>query len=80
MQKIKFLLAALLMYTTVSVAQQSAIYTNDFANYNTALSLYNSKQYLAAQTLFEEVKTETDDDTIKGDCAYYIANAAVGYQ
>ena len=59
------------------LAQQSAAFTNDLAKYNKALSLYNSKQYLAAQTLFNEIKQEADDPTIKGDCAYYIANAAV---
>ena len=77
MHKIKYLLVALFLYTSISIAQQSAIYTNDLAQYNKALSLYNSRQYLAAQTLFEEVKQETDDSTVKGDCAYYIANAAV---
>lgn len=77
MQKIKFILAALLIYSTLAVAQQSAIYTHEFTEYNKALTLYNSKQYLAAQTLFEEIKTETSDATIKGDCSYYIANAAV---
>ena len=77
MHTIKYLLVALFFYTTVSVAQQSAIYTSDFTKYNKALSLYNSQQYLAAQTLFEEVKSETNDDTIEGDCSYYIANAAV---
>lgn len=55
------------------LAQQSAAFTNDLAKYNKALSLYNSKQYLAAQTLFNEIKQEADDPTIKGDCAYYIA-------
>lgn len=77
MHRIKYLLVALFLYTSISIAQQSAIYTNDLAQYNKALSLYNSRQYLAAQTLFEEIKQDTDDTTIKGDCAYYIANAAV---
>jgi len=45
--------------------------------FNKALTLYNSKQYLAAQTLFTEVKINAKDETVKGDCAYYIANAAV---
>jgi len=59
------------------LAQQSAIYTNDLVKFNKALTLYNSKQYLAAQTLFTEVKINAKDETVKGDCAYYIANAAV---
>lgn len=77
MHKIKYVLVALFLYTSIAVGQQSAIYTNDLAQFNKALSLYNSKQYLASQTLFEEVKAKTDDTTVKGDCAYYIANAAV---
>ncbi|WP_405212219.1 tetratricopeptide repeat protein [Dokdonia sp. Asnod2-E02] len=77
MHKIKYVLVALFLYTSIAVGQQSAIYTNDLAQFNKALSLYNSKQYLASQTLFEEVKAQTDDTTVQGDCAYYIANAAV---
>ncbi len=77
MHRIKYLLVAFILYTTASVAQQTAIYTNDLAAFNKALSLYNSNQYLASQTLFEEVKAASTDETVKGDCAYYIANAAV---
>ncbi|WGK65064.1 tetratricopeptide repeat protein [Croceiramulus getboli] len=58
-------------------AQQTAIFTNDLVRFNKALELYNSKQYLASQTLFDEVLKSTNDQTIQGDCAYYIANAAV---
>ncbi|MFO7720527.1 MAG: tetratricopeptide repeat protein [Gillisia sp.] len=58
-------------------AQQSAIYTNSLVKFNRALELYNNQQYLAAQTLFGDVKDETDDEKIESDCAYYIANAAV---
>ena len=71
------LFIAVLLSAPVLTAQQSAAYTNDLLKYNKALALYNSKQYLAAQTLFDEVKSETNDPTVKGDCAYYIANAAV---
>ncbi|WP_299678958.1 tetratricopeptide repeat protein [uncultured Dokdonia sp.] len=77
MQKFITVLTAFLLYTSILSAQQTAIYTDDLVKYNKALSLYNSQQYLAAQTLFEEVKNETSDTTVKGDCAYYIANAAV---
>ncbi len=71
------LFIAVLLSAPVLTAQQSAAYTNELLQYNKALALYNSKQYLAAQTLFDEVKSETNDPTVKGDCAYYIANAAV---
>ena len=60
-----------------SFGQQSAIYTSDLVKYNRALTLYNSEQYLASQTLFTEVKAAAKDETVRGDCAYYIANAAV---
>jgi tetratricopeptide (TPR) repeat protein len=77
MQKPLAILAALLLYTSTLCAQQSAAFTNDLVKFDKALSLYNSKQFLASQSLFEEVKAEVKDQTIQGDCAYYIANAAV---
>ncbi len=77
MQKFITVLTAFLLYTTILSAQQTAIDTDDLVKYNKALSLYNRQQYLAAQTLCGEVKDETNDTTIKGDCAYYIANASV---
>lgn len=77
MQKPIAVLAAFLLYASTILAQQSAVFTSDLVKYDKALSLYNSKQYLAAQTLFEEVQQETNDTGIQGDCAYYIANAAV---
>ncbi len=77
MHILKYILVALFLSSLFAHGQQSAIYTNDLVQFNKALSLYNSKQYLASQTLFEEVKSQSEDKTIKGDCAYYIANAAV---
>lgn len=59
------------------MAQQSAIYTHGLVDYERALALYNNEQYLAAQGLFKEVKSTSEDETIKSDCSYYIANAAV---
>ena len=77
MQKSIYILLLLFSFSLTSIAQQSAIYTDDLVKYTSALSLYNSMQYLAAQTVFQEIQNETSDTTIKGDCAYYIANAAV---
>ncbi|WP_442845344.1 tetratricopeptide repeat protein [Leeuwenhoekiella sp. H156] len=75
----KYVFTALVILLTgaTAAAQQTEAFTNDLAKYDKALTLYNSKQYLAAQTLFNEIKQETTDPTIEGDCAYYIANAAV---
>jgi len=65
------------LITLFSFAQQTAVFTNDFVEYQQALELYNNKQYLAAQAIFSKVKRTADDETIKGDCMYYIANCAV---
>lgn len=68
----------LFMLLNISVsAQQSATYTSDFVDYQKALSLYNNSQYLAAQSMFNQIKKSTYDEVIKSDCAYYIANCAV---
>ena len=58
-------------------SQQSAAYTSELVEYQKALSLYNSKQYLAAQSLFDKVENIAKDEVLKSDCAYYIANCAV---
>ena len=58
-------------------SQQSAIQTNELADYRRALELYNNQQYLAAQALFDDVQDEVDNERIKANCAYYIANAAI---
>lgn len=57
--------------------QQSAIQTSELADYNRALELYNNQQYLAAQTLFDRVQEEVEDERIKANATYYIANAAI---
>ncbi|MEY8847536.1 tetratricopeptide repeat protein [Psychroserpens sp. XS_ASV72] len=58
-------------------AQQSATYTSDLVDYQKALTLYNNKQYQAAQSLFETLKQEAPNEILESDCAYYIANCAV---
>lgn len=58
-------------------AQQSAAYTSNLVEYQKALSLYNNQQYLAAQSLFGNIKKTAKEDVLQSDCAYYIANCAV---
>ena len=58
-------------------AQQTAVYTNTLVDYNKALELYSNNQYLASQGLFDQIQQNTLDETLQGDCAYYIANCAV---
>ena len=65
------------LFISTGFAQQSVVYTNEMADYNKALKLYNNKQYLAAQTLFENVKAETENEQIASDAVYYIAISAI---
>lgn len=76
---LKHLIALGIALTVIitSSAQQTQAFTNDLVNYNKAIELYKNNQFLAAQTLFTQVKNEATDQTVKGDCAYYIANCAV---
>ncbi|MBF8151343.1 tetratricopeptide repeat protein [Winogradskyella sp. F6397] len=71
------LIIVFLVISSFGMAQKSAIYTNDLQDYQKALTLYNNKQFKAAQSLFDDVKLNTNDATIESDCAYYIANCAV---
>jgi len=73
----KQLIIVFLVVSSIGMAQKSAIYTNDLQDYQKALTLYNNKQYKAAQSLFDDIKFNTNDVTIQSDCAYYIANCAV---
>lgn len=73
-------LSVLLTFFLCSIylsAQQSATYTSDLVDYQKALTLYNNRQYQAAQSLFEAIKNEAPNETLESDCAYYIANCAV---
>ena len=65
-----------MIITTVS-AQKSEIYTNDLEAYNQAISLYNNKQYLSAQIIFEKVKWENHKQEVQSDCAFYNAMCAI---
>ena len=71
------LIIVFLVISSLGIAQKSAIYTSDLQDYQKALTLYNNKQYKAAQSLFDDIKDTTNDVTIQSDCAYYIANCAV---
>nr|WP_321236302.1 tetratricopeptide repeat protein [uncultured Psychroserpens sp.] len=75
-RKISFLLSFLL-FASYLQAQQTAAYTSDLVDYQKALTLYNNKQYQAAQSLFEAIKYEAPNETVASECAYYIANCAV---
>lgn len=74
-----------LLYLSLSLggltaaAQQTAVYTNELSDFNHAVALYNEEQYLAAQILFNKVKSSSvhANSEVEADCAYYIANCAI---
>ncbi len=72
-----FLLLNLLVSGATITAQQSAIYTNQLSEMDKAVSLYQDKQYLAAQILFDKVQQNSKDQDVLSDCSYYIANCAI---
>ncbi|MCV6629547.1 MAG: tetratricopeptide repeat protein [Flavobacteriaceae bacterium] len=75
MQKWFFIL--LMAVSNPMLAQVSDIYVHDQKLYQEALALYNNKQYQASQTLFEKVKSTSNDQEVEANCAYYAANAAI---
>ncbi len=75
-KNIVFLLVAI-SFSLQIMAQQSATYTSNLVDYQKALSLYNNQQYLAAQSLFGNVKKTAKSEILQSDCTYYIANCAV---
>ncbi|PKA83634.1 tetratricopeptide repeat protein [Ulvibacter sp. MAR_2010_11] len=77
MQKNLIIFSLFLLISFTTFSQQTAVFTNELVDYNKALELYNNSQFLASQSLFAKVKQTSKDETIQGDCAYYIANCAV---
>jgi tetratricopeptide (TPR) repeat protein len=73
----RLLLFSLPLWALNLSAQQSNIYTHELKDFERAVSLYNDKQYQAAQILFEKVKSSNNDMEVQADCAYYIANSAI---
>ncbi len=78
-QMLKNLIIAIffILFSSTIFAQQSAVYTNDLVEYNKAIELYNNQQFLAAQSLFTSLKENSKDESVKSNCAYYIANSAI---
>lgn len=58
-------------------AQQTATFTHPVVTYSEAINLFNNNQYIPAQQAFTKIANATKDETIKGDCAYYIAQCAI---
>ena len=64
-------------FTTITNAQQSKILTDPLATYNQAVDLYQEDQYLASRRLVTQGLEASNDEVVKGNASYYIANCAV---
>ena len=58
-------------------AQQPEVYTNKLYNYNKAVALFNNKQYLTAQIIFDQLKNQNYSVEMLSDIEFYSALAAI---
>lgn len=72
-----YLLLNSLVITSVATAQQSSVYTHQFSEFDRAEALYNDRQFLAAQLLFDQISQQTKDLELRADCAFYSASSAL---
>jgi TolA-binding protein len=59
------------------MAQQSLGYQSELSTYQQALQLFQNDQYQAAKPLFVKVKQQAQNEEIKTNAAYYLANTAI---
>ena len=71
------LLLAFLFSFYLAYGQESEIYKHPQKRYQDALDLFKNKQYQAAQTIFEEVQSQTTDEETRANSAYYAATSAI---
>ena len=69
----------LLLFISVMVfGQKTEVYTDDLADFNRAVQLYQNKDYFAAQILFKNLKNTYDDSSeLKARCYYYEAFCSI---
>ncbi len=79
MIRIKTLFIAItLLFVSQLFAQKTDIYTNNLKEFNHAIDLYKSHDYIASQQLFSKVRNQfSDNSENKATCDYYIAFAAL---
>jgi TolA-binding protein len=78
MTKIKFLLLLSFALGFSSMyAQKTEILNYSLSDFDKAQLLYNDKQYLASQILFEKIKQKNNSQEVQADCNYYIAFCAI---
>lgn len=73
-----FLIVSFVLLSSLVFAQKSTIYTNDMVDFNHAIALYQNRDYVAAQQLFQKIRDQFEDNTEnKATIDYYIAFAAL---
>lgn len=76
-KKVTAFLPILLGVILLGSAQETKIYTHNQKEYQEALALFNTKQYQAAQNIFERVQASTKDAETEANSAYYVATSAI---
>ncbi|RZJ36278.1 MAG: tetratricopeptide repeat protein [Flavobacterium sp.] len=75
--KIRLFILFFLTSTLSITAQKSAIHNNETEEFSRALDLFKNQQYQSAQILFDRVQSETQNQDVAADCAYYSAFCAI---
>ncbi|WKK66159.1 tetratricopeptide repeat protein [Lutimonas zeaxanthinifaciens] len=78
MKLLKIILFLCLFSSIKGFTQESIIYTHDLVDFNHAMKLYESKDYVASQLIFEKIKTSFDEASeLKARSYYYEAFCAI---
>ena len=78
MQKIKSVLFTLfLMYSITVAAQKTAVLNYNTIDFDAAVALCSQNQFVAAQSVFENIKRQRTDQSTQMECTYYIAYCAI---
>ncbi len=81
MKKNSIVTCFLVLISVLVKAQQTEIYTtNTNELYQKAISLYNNREYAAAQSFFRKIEANATDQNIKANSTYYIAQSAIRMQ
>ena len=78
MNLLKIILFLCLFSSFNGFSQQSIIYTHELVDFNHAMQLYEAKDYVASQLIFEKIKTSFDEASeLKARSYYYEAFCAI---
>lgn len=78
MKLLKIFIFSLFLAINLGHAQESKIYTHEMVDFNHAMSLYSSKDYVASQLMFEKIKNTFDQASeLRARSYYYEAFCAI---